>query len=80
MMFEKSLTLEVGNKDLELLEAALHTQSKILMVQSKAGGKAARSRLNDVKRLLATLESQRPGSAKARAPFFRMPLLRWITS
>ena len=79
-MFDKSVNLEIAAKDLELLEAALHTQSKILLVQASAGSNAARSKLNQVKRLLASLESQRPGGKKCNTPFFSFPLLRWMTS
>jgi hypothetical protein len=38
---------------LRIIEAALHTQSKILAVQASAGGSAVRDKLNDVKEVLA---------------------------
>lgn len=59
-MLEKQKKLEVSPDQLEVIEAALHTQSKILNVQAEAGGNAARLRLNEVKRLLAQLSQEKP--------------------
>lgn len=44
--------LDLTKKDIELIEAALHTQSKILSVQSEAGGCGARKRLSDLQHLI----------------------------
>ena len=59
-MLDKPQKLEVSAEELEVIEAALHTQSQILNVQAKAGGSSARIRLNAVKRALSTLSSQKP--------------------
>lgn len=61
-MSTKSQTLHVSAEDLAVIEAALHTQSKILHVQANAGGEEASSRLNSVKRTLATVAQQKPSS------------------
>ena len=74
-MFEETLKLEITQKELDVIEAALHTQSKILGVEASAGGKAALARLNDVKRTLAHVAQQQPSRSK-RLPcssgWFRM--------
>lgn len=57
--------LEVSQNQLELIEAALHTQSKILNVQADAGGRGADERLSAVKILIAKLAQHRPPSAAA---------------
>lgn len=44
--------LDLTKKDIELIEAALHTQSKILAVQSEAGGCGAQKRLGELKHLI----------------------------
>lgn len=59
-MNEKLQKLEISADELAVIEAALHTQSKILNVQAKAGGAGARSQLNVVKRLLASVAQQKP--------------------
>ncbi len=51
--------LEISRKEIDLIENALHTQSKILRVQADAGGDDATARLNDVKRVLAAIAAQR---------------------
>ena len=79
-MFDKQFTLDVSCKDFELIEAALQTQSKILRVQAGAGSTGARGKLNDIKRLLARLEAQRPVKRPCSRPRFSLPVLRWITS
>ena len=52
-MFDNKQKLEISQDELALIEAALHTQSKILSVQASAGGSKALGRLNDVKRVLS---------------------------
>lgn len=44
--------LDLTAKDIEMIEAALHTQKKILAVQSAAGGSGARRKLTDLKHLM----------------------------
>ena len=51
-MLDNGTKLDLTTKDLELIEAALHTQKKILSMQSKAGGTGARQRLSDLKHLM----------------------------
>ncbi len=63
-MFDKQQKLEISPEDFNAIESALHTQSKILHVQASAGGSNARRRLNEVKRVLAHLEAQKPTDAK----------------
>tara|TARA_R110002073_G_scaffold216070_1_gene376312 strand:+ start:135 stop:380 length:246 start_codon:yes stop_codon:yes gene_type:complete len=58
-MFDKQEKLEISQEELAVIEAALHTQSKILNVQASAGGSAARRRLNEVKRVLALVAQHR---------------------
>lgn len=52
--------VELTKQDLELIESALQTQEKILSVQTRAGGSAARARLNDLKGLMRRLRRQTP--------------------
>lgn len=59
-MFDAQEKLEVSPEQLRVIEAALHTQSKILHVQAQAGGPGARERLNEVKSLLTKLAQQKP--------------------
>lgn len=58
-MFDKQQKLEISQDELAVIEAALHTQSKILNVQASAGGRTARDRLNEVKRVLARVAQHR---------------------
>ncbi|WP_299862141.1 hypothetical protein [uncultured Roseobacter sp.] len=51
-MLDNSHNLDLTAKDIELIESALHTQKKILSVQSEAGGSGARKRLTDLKHLM----------------------------
>ncbi|WP_372992429.1 hypothetical protein [Sulfitobacter sp.] len=65
-MFDEKQKLEISQEELALIEAALHTQSKILGVQASAGGAKALTRLNDIKRVLAKIAQQKP--VKAQKP------------
>ncbi len=58
-MPHKYQKLEINQKELAVIEAALHTQAKILNVQAGAGGSTARERLNEVKRVIALIEQNR---------------------
>lgn len=70
-MKNKSVTLDIRAEDLDVIEAALHTKSKILDMQASAGGVGAREDLNAVKRILASISQQRPrDSARARPGFW----------
>jgi hypothetical protein len=66
-MFDETHKLDVTKKDLEVIEAALQTQFKILGFEANAGGAAALERLNDVKRALAKID-QHTLVEKAPAP------------
>jgi len=61
-MRDDTHSVDLTIQDLELIEAALQTQEKILSVQSRAGGSAARTRLNDLKGLMRRLRRQTPSS------------------
>ena len=52
-------TLGLTAKDIELIESALHTQKKILSVQSQAGGTGAGRKLAELKRLSARIGRMR---------------------
>jgi len=60
--------LDLTTKDIELIEAALQTQKKILAVQSEAGGARARQKLTDLKHLIKRVGRARPGSEQRTAP------------
>ena len=59
-MLERVKQLELTAKDFEIIEAALHTQQKILSVQSEAGGTGAREKLTDLKHLMQRIGRARP--------------------
>ncbi len=63
-MFDTQQKLEMSCAELEVIETALHTQSKILNVQARAGGSIARTRLNEVKRVLAHIAQQKTTKGK----------------
>ena len=68
-MFEKMKKIELSQDELEIIEAALHTQSQILNVEAGAGATSALKRLNGVKRVLSMLDQQKPVEEKpAPAP------------
>ena len=58
-MFDKHQKLDVTQDELTVIEAALHTQVKILGVQAAAGGSGAQRRLNEVKRTLVRVSQER---------------------
>ena len=67
-MLDDTYAVDLTKQDLELIEAALQTQEKILSVQSRAGGNAARARLNDLKGLMRRLRRQTPAPTGGEAP------------
>lgn len=67
-MFSDTKNMDLTRKDLELIEAALHTQQKILSLQCEAGGAGARENLTDVKHLIKRLGRQVPQRPQAPAP------------
>lgn len=66
-MLEDVQKVDLTRRDIELIETALATQEKILAVQSRAGGRLARERLNDLKGLMRRLRRQVPDDAEPRA-------------
>ncbi len=58
-MNETTKKLEVSSIEMDIITSALETQSKILCMQASAGGHGALARLNEVKRVLATVAAQR---------------------
>ncbi len=62
-MFDSGKKLDLTTKDLEMIEAALHTQKKILSMQSEAGRTGARQKLSDLRHLM-----QRIGRSRRTAP------------
>ena len=54
--------VDLTRQDLELIEAALHTQEKILAVQTRAGGDNAQAKLDALKGLIRRLGRQAPPS------------------
>jgi hypothetical protein len=59
-MFDDSNRLALTAKDIELIESALHTQKKILSVQSDAGAASARDRLAEVNHLMKRVARAAP--------------------
>lgn len=58
--------VDLTPEEMQVIEAALHTQEKILSVQSRAGGDSTVGlRLSELKSVLANLQRQRgkPGAA-----------------
>ncbi len=66
-MTDKTKKLEISQSELDLIANALETQTKILNMQASAGGHGALAKLNEVKRLLATVSSQ-ADKPRARRP------------
>lgn len=58
-MFENLNRLDLTTKDIEMIEAALHTQKKILAVQSEAGGTGSRRKLTALKQLMKRVSRAR---------------------
>lgn len=65
-MNETLKKLEISQSELDLIANALETQSKILRMQASAGGHGALARLNEVKRVLANVSSQRDSTSPRR--------------
>ena len=65
-MLEDVQKIELTRNDLDLIETALATQEKILAVQARAGGRTARTRLNDLKSLMRRLRRQVPDMAEEK--------------
>lgn len=57
-MTDNMKKLEISPTELDIIASALETQTKILRMQASAGGHGANTRLNDIKRLLATVSQQ----------------------
>ncbi|WP_375228451.1 hypothetical protein [Roseobacter sp. S98] len=70
-MLENLRNIDLTAKDIELIESALHTQKKILSVQSQAGGRGARKKLTDLKHLMKRLNRAGPACEETPAGFFQ---------
>lgn len=64
-MIDDVQKIDLSRHDLDMIESALHTQEKILTVQSRAGGNDARARLNNIKGLMRRLRRQSTDTADA---------------
>ena len=67
-MIDEVQKVDLTRQDLDIIESALATQEKILSVQARAGGRAARTRLNDLKSLMRRLRRQVPDEKAAAEP------------
>lgn len=68
-MFSQRHKIDLTQHELDLIEAALHTQEKILSLQNTAEtGCPTQTRLRDIKSVLKTLNRQRHHSRKTHAP------------
>ncbi|WP_187429258.1 hypothetical protein ROLI_029350 [Roseobacter fucihabitans] len=69
-------SLDLTADDIEMIESALHTQKKILAVQSEAGGSGAQKRLTDLQHLMKRINrnAKRKPAAQMQSwsHFFRM--------
>ncbi|WP_298843376.1 hypothetical protein [uncultured Roseobacter sp.] len=70
-MLENLRNIDLTAKDIELIESALHTQKKILSVQSQAGGRGARKKLTDLKHLMKRLNRATPVCDEPPVGFFQ---------
>lgn len=77
-MLDKNQIVEFTNHDFDMIEEALFTQEKILSVQSRAGGNAAKTKLNDLQGLLQRMRRQR-GHAMGRHSGRRIGLWGQLT-
>mmetsp|Transcript_39674 Transcript_39674/g.89950 ORF Transcript_39674/g.89950 Transcript_39674/m.89950 type:complete len:87 (+) Transcript_39674:26-286(+) len=77
-MLDNLHNLDLTKKDIELIEAALHTQKKILSVQSQAGGSGARKKLTDIKHLMKRIN--RAGCLEKSQPMTLGQYARWFFS
>lgn len=59
-MLDDTKHVSLSRDDIDMIDAALQTQEKILSVQSRAGGKAAQSRLAALQALSHRLRSYAP--------------------
>jgi len=59
-MLDDTKQVALSRDDLDMIAAALQTQEKILSVQSRAGGKAAQTRLVALQSLSRRLRSYAP--------------------
>lgn len=76
-MLENLNRLDLSTKDIELIESALHTQKKILSVQSQAGGAGARKKLTELKHLTKRIGRAQPAN-ETPAPFSWSQFMRFF--
>lgn len=66
-MLSRTYRIDLTRQELDEIEAALHTQAKILSLQNDSGnGNPAQTRLHDLKSVLKSLKRQRHHSRKAQ--------------
>lgn len=76
-MFNNLHSLDLTAQDIELIEAALQTQKKILSVQSQAGGSGAEKKLSELQQLISRVD-RCVHSPAPRAPDASVGWLQWI--
>ncbi|MEO9650711.1 MAG: hypothetical protein ABJ360_05825 [Roseobacter sp.] len=59
-MLDNIKRLDLTAKEIEMIESALHTQKKILSVQSEAGGSGAGQKLGELQQLMKRIGRSRP--------------------
>lgn len=65
-MINSKHSVDLSPQDIAVIESALHTQEKILSMQTRAGGDgSAASRLTELKTTLRNLRKQNPLSGRA---------------
>lgn len=64
-MLDNQNNLDLTAKDIALIESALHTQKKILAVQSEAGGSGAHKKMNDLKNLMKRINRNKVRKCRA---------------
>lgn len=70
-MLDQIQRVDFTHKDIEVIKDALFTQEKILAVQSRAGGNAAKIRLNELRGLLYRIRGQDAPSKAIPATTFK---------
>lgn len=77
-MLNNKNNLQLSAQDIELIEAALHTQQKILFVQSEAGGTGARQRLTDLQQLMQRIGRARHDDGKSPSPSWAQSAFNYL--
>ncbi|MEM1352214.1 MAG: hypothetical protein AAGF27_07705 [Pseudomonadota bacterium] len=78
MLDNSKMGLDLTVQEIELIEAALHTQKKILNVQSEAGGTGASKKLTDLHRLLARIGRARAADAAPQSASWTQAAMNYL--